>query len=359
MHVDEFYKILFAFPRVVRDLVRGFLPDQWTDDLDLDNLQLLPTAYVSDSWHKRYGDRVWKVPYREGTDHPLGAYAVLVLEFQSEVDVTMPVRMLVYTGLLMQELLRQRQGMVSDAKLPRAMPVVIHRGRQRWTAPLSMSEMALPGHDMEDFQPRMSYFPLDEWHLSPHDLPKRNLVSSLIALETSEGDALDCAVATLATLLDDPVDAPIRRAFRDWVERLRPLQALAQRRPSTAVLTEQKMTLLESVNERLQKWYDELERQAKERGMARGLEQGLEQGIEQGIEQGMARGREQILIEERALLRRMAERRFGSSIATGVAAMLADIDDGEGFAAVGDAIVDCTTGSELMQRLTPDRQTAG
>ena len=190
--------------------------------------------------------------------------------------------------------------------------------------------------------------PLDEWHLSPHDLPKNNLVSSLIALETSEGHALDRAVATLATLLEDPIDAPMRRAFRDWVERLRPLQA--QGRPSAAILTEEKMTLLESVNERLQKWYDELERQAKERGMAR--------GIEQGIEQGMARGREQILIEERALLRRMAERRFGTSVATGVAALLSDMDDSEGFAAVGDAIVDCTTGSELMQRLTLNRQTA-
>ena len=190
--------------------------------------------------------------------------------------------------------------------------------------------------------------PLDEWHLSPHDLPKNNLVSSLIALETSEGHALDRAVATLATLLEDPIDAPMRRAFRDWVERLRPLQA--QGRPSAAILTEEKMTLLESVNERLQKWYDELERQAKERGMAR--------GIEQGIEQGMARGREQILTEERALLRRMAERRFGTSVATGVAALLSDMDDSEGFAAVGDAIVDCTTGSELMQRLTLNRQTA-
>lgn len=338
--MDEFYKIVFAFPRMVRDLVRGFLPEQWTDDLDLDNLQLLPTAYVSDGWHKRYGDRVWKVPYREGTDHPPGAYAVLLLEFQSEVDATMPVRMLVYTGLLMQELLRQRQGMVSEAKLPRAMPVVIHRGRKRWSAPLSMAEMTLPGRDLEDFQPRMSYLALDEWRVSQHDLPKNNLASSLIALETSEGDALDRAVATLATLLDDPIDAPIRRAFRDWVERLRPLQA--QGRPSTAKLTEEKMTLLESVNERLQKYYDELERQANERGVARGV----------------AQGREQTLIEERALLRRMAERRFGSDVATGVAAMLADIDDSEGFAAVGDAIVDCTTGRELMQRLTPNAQTA-
>ncbi|MDE0441160.1 MAG: Rpn family recombination-promoting nuclease/putative transposase [Gammaproteobacteria bacterium] len=351
--MDEFYKIVFAFPRMVRDLVRGFLPTPWTDGLDLERLELLPTAYVSDSWHKRYGDRVWKVPYREDTDHPPGAYAVLLLEFQSEVDATMPVRMLVYAGLLMQELLRQRQRGVSDARLPRVIPVVIHRGRKRWTAPLSVTEMMLPGREMEDYQPRMSYLALDEWHFSPHDLPDDNLVSALIALETSEGEALDRAVAALATLLVDPIDAEIRRAFRDWIVSLRPLQPLAQGRWRTAMLTEQKMTLLESVNERLQKWYDELERQANERGMARGLEQGLEQGIEQGI----ARGREQALIEERALLRRMAERRFGNAVADSVAAMLADIDDSEGFAAVGDAIVDCTTSDELMQRLTLSRQT--
>lgn len=113
------------------------------------------------------------------------------------------------------------------------------------------------------------------------------------------------------------------------------------------MLTEEKMTLLESVNERLQKYYDELERQAIERGMAR------------GIERGIARGREQILIEERALLRRMAGRRFGNAVADSVAAILADIDDNEGFAAVGDAIVDCTTSDELLQRLTASRQTVG
>ena len=79
--MDEFYKIIFAFPRVVRDLVRGFLPEPWTGDLDLDGLELLPTAYVSDGWHTRYGDRTCKIPYRRDTGRPPGAYVVLLLEF--------------------------------------------------------------------------------------------------------------------------------------------------------------------------------------------------------------------------------------------------------------------------------------
>ena len=348
--MDEFYKIVFAFPRMVRDLVRGFLPEHWSRDLDLDRLELLPTAYVSDSWHKRYGDRVWKIPCREGSDHPPGTYVVLLLEFQSEVDATMPVRMLVYAGLLLQEILRQQDGLSLESKLPRTIPVVIYNGRQRWDAPLSVTEMTLPGHaETEDLQPRLSYWPLDEWRQSSDDLPKDNLVSSLIALETSQAETIDHALAGLATLGDDPADAQVRRAFREWIERVHPLRELARLR--TATLTEEPMTLLESVNERLRKWYDELERQAIERGTARGMELGIARGIEQGASQT----RKQFLAEERALLQHMAERRFGGAVAERVALVLAETKDNEGFAAVGEAIADSTSGSELLQRVTAIR----
>ena len=256
--------------------------------------------------------------------------------------------MLVYAGLLLQELLRQREGLSTDLKLPRTMPVLIYNGRQRWSAPLSVTAATLPGRaETADFQPRLSYWPLDEWQRSLDDLPNENLVSSLIALETAEENALDQALAELATLGSDPVDVQIRRAFRDWVERLRPLRTVSQAKSRPGMLMEDDMTLLESVNERLQKWYDERERQATERGMARGMAR--------GIEEGTTRTREQLLAEERSLLRRMAERRFDSEVAERLAAVLAETDDNEGFAPIGDAIVDSETGRELLQRVSAGR----
>ena len=358
--MDEFYKIVFAFPRMVRDLVRGFLPEQLTRDLDLEKPELLPTAYVSDSWQKRYGDRVWKIPYREGSDHPPGAYAVLLLEFQSEVDSTMPIRMLVYTGLLLQEILRQRGVLSGELKLPRTIPVVIYNGRRPWNAPLSVTEMTLDGDpETVDFQPRLTYWPLDERRQSSDDLPKDNLMSLLIALETSQAQAIDQALAGFATLGDDPVNAQVRRTLREWMERVHPLRELARGRSHAAMLTEEPMTLLESVNERLRKWYDELERQAIERGTARGMElgmaQGMAQGIEKGIEQGAHQARQQLLAEERALLRLMAERRFGSVVAERVASVLAETSDNKGFATVGEAIADSGSGSDLLRRMATIR----
>ena len=68
-------------------------------------------------------------------------------------------------------------------------------------------------------------------------------------------------------------------------------------------------------------YYSQLEETAKgwtkqwfAEGRAEGIEHGIEQGIEKGVAQGVEQGIQQGRIEgERAVLRRQAERRFGTS----------------------------------------------
>ena len=83
------------------------------------------------------------------------------------------------------------------------------------------------------------------------------------------------------------------------------------------------------------------------RVLERGREQGREQGIAQGREQGIAQGR----AEERALLRRQAERRFGAETAGQVSELLVEITGAEDLLEAGDWILECRTGSELLERL--------
>jgi len=56
------------------------------------------------------------------------------------------------------------------------------------------------------------------------------------------------------------------------------------------------------------------------------------------------------LENERKLLRRLAARRFGASTAARLAPLLADVEDTEELERVGDWIVDCTDGEELIAR---------
>ena len=71
-----------------------------------------------------------------------------------------------------------------------------------------------------------------------------------------------------------------------------------------------------------------------------------------------AQGFEQGLAAERELLRRLATRKFGAAAGDALVRHLADISDPDRLAGIGERIVDCGTGAELIERLDADRDGA-
>ena len=136
---DEIYKKLFAFPRMVEDLMRGFAAREWAAAIDFSTLRKLPAEYVSDEMRKRIGDTVWAVRLRDG------GYVLTMLEFQSRNDPMMALRILVYTGLLYQEVVRN-DAPVLDAgrQLPAVLPVVLYNGTTPWKAAREFADLVQP-----------------------------------------------------------------------------------------------------------------------------------------------------------------------------------------------------------------------
>jgi hypothetical protein len=58
---------------------------------------------------------------------------VVVLEFQSRPDPFMALRLWVYVGLLLQDLVRRGE-LAPERRLPPVLPLVLYNGRQRWSA---------------------------------------------------------------------------------------------------------------------------------------------------------------------------------------------------------------------------------
>ena len=331
MH-DETYKKLFAFPRMVEDLLRGFVPGPRVDDIDFSTLRKLSSEYVSDELLKRHGDAVWRVRLRGRW-----LYLVVLLEFQSRDEPRMALRILTYTGLLYEELVRN--GVVeADEPLPAVLPVVLYNGARPWRAAREMRELiAAVGPALARFQPAQLYHVVDERHLPEDDLPSGNLMTSVVQLERS-GSAADLArvVEALQATLSDPRETGLRQVFLDWVRRTAARVAPdGEGLPTTRTLEELKMTLVERAAEWPKQW----------------LREGIEQGVKQGIEQGVKQGIEQGLAHERALLRRQAALRFGAEAASRVSRAVERIADPEGLAAAGDWIVRADTGDELVARL--------
>ena len=134
MH-DETYKKLFAFPRMVEDLLRGFVAGLRVDDIDFSTLRKLSAEYVSEDLLKRHGDSVWQVRVRE---HWL--YLVVLLEFQSRDEPRMALRILTYTGLLYGELVRSGE-VAAGEPLPPVLPVVLYNGARPWRAAREMRDL--------------------------------------------------------------------------------------------------------------------------------------------------------------------------------------------------------------------------
>src|ERR1044071_5300976 len=62
---DPTYKLLFSHPEMVRDLLVGFVREDWVKELDFDSLEKVNSSYVSDNLRGRTGDLVWRARWRE------------------------------------------------------------------------------------------------------------------------------------------------------------------------------------------------------------------------------------------------------------------------------------------------------
>ena len=228
-------------------------------------------------------------------------------------------------GLLYQDLIR-REAFGPDGRLPPVLPVVLYNGRPRWTAPVEMADLIAPAKEaLAGFQPSQRYFLLDEGRCGEDDLPRRNLVSALVALENSgSAENLSKVLAALSDWLRSPEDDELRRAFVGWVRQV----VLPGGRFDEAALPV--VRVLEGggamLAERMKEWTEEW----------------LREGREQGIERGRA--------EERALLCRQAARKFDAETAERLSGLLDRLTDPEHLAEAGDSIIECGTGAELLAR---------
>ena len=314
---DAAYKKLFSHPRMVEDLLRGFAAEGWSDALDFESLQKLPAEFVSGDLRRRQGDGLWRVRFRDSRR----LYLMVLLEFQSTVDRHMAIRMLVYSGLLYQNLIRRGE-LGPNGELPPVLPVVLYNGRSRWTAAADVAKLAAPtGEPLTRYQPSQRYFLLDARAHEHDDLPRDNLVSALLRFENSRSpEDLKRAAEALSDWLGRPGEAELKRAFVQWAVRIAIPDPLgAEDLHLTLSQLEEDPTML---RERSNEWYWEAHRR--------------------GVEVGRA--------EERALLKRLAAHKFGTESAESPAGLLDGLTAPDQLAEVGDWILECETGPELLDR---------
>lgn len=219
---DGAYKLLFSHPLMVRELLEGFVHEDWVWRLDFATLERVSGHYVDDRLRQRSDDVVWRVRMADGGGW---LYLYLLLEFQSRSDRWMALRLMNYVGLLWQDLVRSG-GLAPGSRLPPVFPVVIYNGLPRWGAPQVLQPLleAPAGSALAGYQPQFRYFLFDEGRVPLEQAGRAdNAVASLLALEASRDlDALRNEIARLRRRLSAPEHDSLRRAFTVWIHRVAP-----------------------------------------------------------------------------------------------------------------------------------------
>ncbi len=239
----------------------------------------------SEDFKNRADDVVWRV--RVGGQW---VYLYLLIEFQSSVDKYMAVRILVYLGLLYQDLIRRGE-VLSDGALPPVLPIVLYNGSVRWTAACDVRELIPPVPGLvEQYKLQLKYLLIDENAYSDHELASlKNLVAAVFRIEHPVSPE---SIGDLLTSLDEWLaDRPdLRRMFAVWIRAT--LMRKAKYRivlPQVEELQELKIMLAD----KLEQWALDHE--------ARGMEKGRQEGMQQGVHKG-----------EALALRKLLTKRFGA-----------------------------------------------
>ena len=96
---------------------------------------------------------------------------------------------------------------------------------------------------------------------------------------------------------------------------------------------------------RVKEWGDELNRQWLEKESSRDA-----RGIEKGFQRGVERSRREQVERQRALVRRLALRRFGPNIVESLGPLLDEVSDPDRIAAIAAGVLECETADEFLAR---------
>ena len=211
---DSEYRLLFSQRRMVHDLLRGFLHEEWIGWLDPCTLERRPIPAVEATLEPLAGTLLWRLRWHGGS-----AAVYLLLRPLAADDRFAALRLWADRGLIYQHLLHRRAAH-SRRPLPLVLPVVLYSGGSPWSAPRDAFELfqPIPG-PLQRHLPRLPYFVFDAAHDAlPPAAGEDNLVALLCRLERHRS-APEPLLNRLGGLLDAAGDAALRRAWSGFLAR--------------------------------------------------------------------------------------------------------------------------------------------
>ncbi len=325
---DKTHRLLFHFPRMIKDLIRLGLGGDWVERLDFETLERVPERLLSKELVRREQDVLWRLRYLPGgktekadRGEPANRpriyldgedieyldrddeyfYVYLHLEHQSRPRVRMALDMVTYKVLAIQDLTREE--FHRGDKLPVVFSVVFYNGEEAWNVATSLLEMLQTVEGSPEGLDFWSYKLIDAQRLDLEELVGAD--SPLLGLFRLEqlgdvGDLGRVAAELQATL--GPGEGELAEAFVTFINEavLPKLTPEGAARLRIEDLQEMPTMVTQRIERITQGWLLEGRKEGEQIGIRKGEQIGIRKGEQIGIRKG-----------EIAVLRRQLERKFG------------------------------------------------
>ena len=208
---DSAYKYLFSSKEVVHQLLTRFVDDEVISGIAVEDIEPFDKSFVSDAFVDRESDVIYRLATGGGE-----VYIYVLIEFQSTVDKSIPIRMLHYILGLYDQIYRTSRA----GKLPAVFPILLYNGSAQWMVPTNVRDLIEPAI-AERYIPSFEYYPIIERDIADETLERiRGVVAAVMYLEKRRDDRkLHRAIDHVIDLLEETNPEQLRM-FGVWLNRM-------------------------------------------------------------------------------------------------------------------------------------------
>jgi hypothetical protein len=135
---DKGYKSLLSNNAVFLHFLRKYFAESWIDNISPDDMERVDKSFITEEYKNIDSDLIYKLKINVSD-----VYFYVLIELQSEVDFTMPFRLLNYMVELLNVIFKNTKKEVrerKDFRLPAIVPIVLYNGKDNWTSAMTLRE---------------------------------------------------------------------------------------------------------------------------------------------------------------------------------------------------------------------------
>jgi len=295
---DKSYKDLLSTKDTFLSFINSFIQGEWVDKLEKDKLILIDKSYILSDYEELESDIVYKA-----TIGKEDVIFYVLLELQSSVDHSMPIRLLMYMVELWRDILRnseKKEIKRKDYRLPAIIPIVLYNGTNKWTCARYfkdiINESQLFGENILDFK----YILVDINRYSKEYLYEFKNIAAAIFLLDQDINALEFLQRLKDIVINFSKLTPEEKLLlKGWIKNTTTSNEIVNMNELVEnIFNNNDNKEVEVMVSNASKIFIKLKSDAIKEGLNEGRKEGINEGRIEGRIEGKIQGKSELLIKQ-------------------------------------------------------------